>query len=247
MENTTTSVDVSGNTDWNEWCSEPCELLENRVSTCLQGGIEIFGTDEQRKTMFESWAKYFMEVQNPVNDKLNTFFKAKYAPMDIVLEAIRPVMGKYGLSLVQTPFTDGEMIGMQSVVIHKDGGMMSFPVLRGKATKPDIQGIGSVISYMRRYTATAIAGIIGSEEDDDGNGASEIPTSKSHPKNEALSKAKNECVATIANKIKDVGRKQVMAELKKFEPTEGNINLITNVAKITEINQAISLLTKGAD
>jgi hypothetical protein len=37
--------------------------------------------------------------------------------------------------------------------------------------KQDIQSLGSYLTYLRRYTYSAIVGVVASEEDDDGEAA----------------------------------------------------------------------------
>jgi len=133
--------------------------------------IEIVGTPSERQEMFESWALYFGEVSNPDNTTLNAFFKAKYAPLSEVLNTIRPIMGKYGLSITQVPYISNGEVCVRTIVMHKGGAAMSFPIMSAKPAKADIQGIGSIITYIRRFVLNSIAGIAG-EPDDDGNSAS---------------------------------------------------------------------------
>jgi len=148
--------------------------------------IEIHGTPEQRSTMFADWALYFTEVANPDATVMNTFFKSPYAPLNEVLNTVRPIMGKYGLSIIQMPFASNSGDAcVKTIVTHKDGALISFPTATGKATKNDIQGFGSTVSYLRRFIINSIAGVMG-EVDDDGNSNSN--TSK--PKEPNTSKPK---------------------------------------------------------
>ena len=109
----------------------------------------------------------------------NPFFKAKYADLGAVVQAVKGPFASNGLSYVQFPINDGDKIGVETILMHESGEwlMNSFTV---KASKQDAQGAGSVITYCRRYGLQSIAGI--PSEDDDGNGASkqqakEKPTS----------------------------------------------------------------------
>lgn len=146
-------------------------FCENVIRIENTDEIEIFGTSEQRQEMFEDWASYFGEVTNPDNTTLNTFFKAKYAAMGEVLNTIRPVMGKYGLAMIQTPYMSNGDVCVKTLVTHKSGAIIAFPQASGKPTKNDIQGFGSTTSYLRRFVANSIAGVFG-EIDDDGNSIS---------------------------------------------------------------------------
>jgi hypothetical protein len=65
-------------------------------------------------------------------------------------------------------YVDGNMT-LTTVMTHSSGEWvtqnMSLPV-----SKPDAQGAGSAITYMRRYALAAIVGVV--QADDDGNSAS---------------------------------------------------------------------------
>ena len=103
-------------------------------------------------------------------NKTNPHFRSRYADLAAVRDAIIPVFNRHGLSIIQSPTTDAfSGFGLETRLIHSSGEEMvwNFP-LPGDVTK--MQAIGSAISYARRYTLSAIAGVA-SEEDDDGNAA----------------------------------------------------------------------------
>ena len=60
-------------------------------------------------------------------------------------------------------------MSLTTIISHKSGEFisqeMSVPV-----TKPDAQGAGSALTYMRRYALAAVVGVV--QADDDGNAAS---------------------------------------------------------------------------
>ena len=99
----------------------------------------------------------------------NPFFKSKYADFGAVIEVVKEPFANNGLSYVQFPINDGDKIGIETILMHESGEWLSgsFTV---KATKQDAQGAGSVITYCKRYSLQAVAGI--PSEDDDGNAAS---------------------------------------------------------------------------
>ena len=48
------------------------------------------------------------ELQNVAKTASNPYFKSKYAPLDAILDATRPVLAKHGLAIQQTPlFLEG--------------------------------------------------------------------------------------------------------------------------------------------
>ena len=103
-------------------------------------------------------------------NKTNPHFKSRYADLAAVRDAIVPVFNKHGISIIQAPNTDGVSgFSLETRLIHSSGEELVFNfMLPSDVSK--MQAVGSAISYARRYTLSAIAGIA-SEEDDDGNAA----------------------------------------------------------------------------
>ena len=120
-------------------------------------------------------SKFQGEVKNPANTAVNPFFKSKYAPLETVLNAVRPILSKHGLSIIQAPSSEGEYVSITTTLLHESGEWIEFAPLNLKTDKNTAQGAGSAITYARRYAISAILGIA-SEEDDDGNNAE--PTKK---------------------------------------------------------------------
>ncbi|TVY07188.1 ERF family protein [Paenibacillus cremeus] len=125
-------------------------------------------------------ANFQAEVQNPKNTSINTQFNSKYATLDEVLNTVRPTLGKYGLSFIQSTGSIEDKILIRTLLFHESGEWLeSDPLMlpgyqqhkdRGQK-KFNAQGAGSAITYARRYSLSAILGI-SSENDDDGNEAS---------------------------------------------------------------------------
>ena len=105
-----------------------------------------------------------------VKDSNNPFFKSKYADLESVWDSCRNLLSQNGLAVMQFPgeYYDGTM-HLTTILTHKSGEWigqdMSVPV-----TKPDAQGAGSALTYMRRYALAAVVGVV--QADDDGNAAS---------------------------------------------------------------------------
>lgn len=108
------------------------------------------------------------EIENASKNSNNPHFKSKYADLAEVINTVRPVFAKHGLSVSQFPsFADG-LASVETVLMHKSGQWMSGIASAG-VTKQDAQGVGSAITYLRRYSLAAVAGI--AQEDDDANAA----------------------------------------------------------------------------
>jgi hypothetical protein len=195
------SVTMTSTTTWPSSDFDSNYESDYKVVETDKTDIEIFGTDEQRIKLFTDLSKYFGEVENPENTVVNTFFKAKYAPLNEVLNAIRPVLSKYGLTIIQIPTFDNTNCLVNTLMTHKDGAWISFPALKNKPTKLDIQGMGSAITYLRRFSLNAIAGVMG-EVDDDGNTATDGKPPRGGKKEEKEPNvAYDACVEYIAKSI----------------------------------------------
>lgn len=112
------------------------------------------------------------EIENASKNQKNDHFKNKYADLAEVLNTIRPVFSANGLSVAQLPSYEAPMASVETVLMHSSGEFMSS-TCSAPVSRADAQGVGSVITYLRRYSLAAMAGI--SQEDDDagasGNGA----------------------------------------------------------------------------
>lgn len=109
-------------------------------------------------------------IKGAAKDSENPHFKSKYADLASVWEACREALAKNEIAVVQ-PVTGGpETITISTMLIHSSGESLcsSFTIRPGKA---DAQGLGSAITYGRRYGLASMVGV--APEDDDGNAASE--------------------------------------------------------------------------
>ena len=113
-----------------------------------------------------------------VTDSNNPFHNAKYADLASVWAAIRKPLTDNGLAVIQTtePYQDG--ITVVTTLLHTSGesftARLSCEVPKSKPDKngqikPNIQGLGSTITYLRRYSLTAMVGV--APIDDDGEAA----------------------------------------------------------------------------
>lgn len=91
-----------------------------------------------------------------------------YATLDVVLDACRPALNANGLALVQPFSAAGDECEVRTLLVHSSGAYIE---LQYRFLKPGrIQELGSVLTYVRRYSVASLLGV-SSEEDDDGNAA----------------------------------------------------------------------------
>jgi len=115
------------------------------------------------------------ELKPVVKDRVNPHFKNKYATLDAITEAVRPILGKHGLTVLQgatVPETNaGVLTGfvLETMILHASGEWLTNGVFM-PIDKASAQGAGSAITYGRRYGLAALLGLT-SDEDDDGETA----------------------------------------------------------------------------
>jgi len=113
-------------------------------------------------------AKAQAEVGTVTKDSANPFFKSNYASLAAVWEATRPILSKHQLSVVQMPSSDERGYYVETQLMHSSGQWIRSRTYM-KPAKEDPQGIGSLISYARRYALQAVTMIC--PDDDDGEAA----------------------------------------------------------------------------
>lgn len=126
----------------------------------------------------DALSKFQADVQDPAKNSDNPFFKSKYVELDDLLASVRPVLSKYGLAVIQEPSGD-EKVCVKTIILHNSGEFIEFEPVVLKPVKTDPQGIGSAITYGRRYALSSILGVAW-DADDDGNKASGRDKKDSH-------------------------------------------------------------------
>jgi hypothetical protein len=154
------------------------------------------------------------EVKDPARDGENPHFRSKYVQLDGLLAAVRPILSKHGLSVMQSTGGDGQDISVTTEIMHTSGEWIRTDALILKAVKADPQGAGSAVTYGRRYSLSAALGVAW-DDDDDGNAASAPPKSKVKAAPKATKNDHLKAVAEAAKKqhVKNDEIKEIMAEV----------------------------------
>lgn len=138
-------------------------------------------TSEQVDKIFPAFVAFQKDMPPVPKDSVNPHFRNKYASLGAITEATRPVLAKHGLAYIQglALTTDGIQV-LVTRILHTSGQWIEDAGYALNPTKNDPQGMGSAVTYARRYTLGASLGII-TEDDDDGNRASEPAPAKKLP------------------------------------------------------------------
>jgi len=195
--------------------------------------VEVINKSESIVELAKALSLFQGEVKQPLKDKANPFFKSKYVPLENVVEAITEIAPKHGLSFIQYPINQDNKVGVVTILMHSSGEYIQTEPIFTTPAKNDAQATGSVITYLKRYSLSAVFGIT-SDEDDDGNSASTVDN-KQKPSN------KGNVEKLSAAQLKMITGK--VAELSKINNESQNITY-KNATKELGINKMSNQLTK---
>ena len=110
-------------------------------------------------------------VQPVTKDAENPFTKSWYASLNSVMDACRDALIENGIWLCQypVPVDQPNSLGLVTKLTHAESGQWQSSLAVVPLPKADPQGMGSAMTYCRRYALTAMLGMV--TEDDDGEGA----------------------------------------------------------------------------
>lgn len=100
----------------------------------------------------------------------NPHYKSRYADLAEVWDTCHLALNEAGICVVQFPVVQDESVSVRTTLFHSSGQWLDCEVVIPLA-KPDAHGIGSAITYARRYGLSSLVGVC--PEDDDGNAASQ--------------------------------------------------------------------------
>jgi hypothetical protein len=170
--------------------------------------------------LFEALSKAQAEIKPAKIDMENPYYKSKYASLKSCQEAYRAPLAKFGLAIVQQVYSEQDAYYVRTVLGHSSGQWMSnvFKLIVGKR---DMQGLGSAITYGRRYGANALVGVVDTEDDDGNNSlppkGDNKPPQKTQPKTKAQDKKPMSLLEEVIqlSKVKNVSPPHMKNLIKK--------------------------------
>ena len=134
----------------------------------------------------------------------------KYATLRSVLDVLKPILTKNGFALSHRQGADENGMYCDTMLMHESGGMFETRVHLINERK-NMQGLGSAITYARRYGVSMLCNI--ATEDDDAEGTKPV-SNVNRPK--------------IPNKIKKF-RVHTSSSSKDFESIENAIMSLNSI------------------
>lgn len=121
---------------------------------------------ENETKFFNALAKLQESVSKLTKNTENPYFKSKYTDLNAIFEEVKPKIKEQGFVLIQT-VSNGQLL---TDLVHIETGQKLHSCMDLLTAKPDMQQLGSAITYARRYSILPMLNI--ECADDDGNGAS---------------------------------------------------------------------------
>lgn len=119
---------------------------------------------ESIKNLSKALTTFHLKVDKIKKDAKNPFFKSSYASLSNILDAINEPLIECGLSISQFPTGEN---GLTTILMHESGEYISAEY-QMRPVKDDPQGRGSCLTYMRRYSTSAVL-FLNFDDDDDAN------------------------------------------------------------------------------
>ena len=105
-------------------------------------------------------------IGNAAKNAKNPHFKNNYANLESVIEATKESLNNNGVVVIQTlSESEGSSLKLTTRLLHESGEYIE-DTASTPLSKADPQGVGSAVTYLRRYSLAAICNI--TQEDDDG-------------------------------------------------------------------------------
>ena len=193
------------------------------------------------------------EINPAEKNATNPHLKNKYVNISAIYDAVREVLPKHGLCVVQTMLpTDGTRAHVRTTLAHKSGQWFASECVMPLDRQGGAQGMGSAITYARRYSLSAILGVV-TDEDDDGNGAQGRNNKAQIEKDRAAAKANNpsppsdpqrKMFMSMMSKKHNGNRDAILDDLSKYF---GRKIASSNELTKAEISEMIEVLNNGRE
>lgn len=154
-------------------------------------------TAPKHKNIYVALAAAQLEMGNVKKGSLNPHFRSRYADLAEVTAAVVPVLAAHGIS-THFVIEDNSVVTVLTHGETETSIRCAIPLI---VSKNDVQGLGSALTYCRRYGLMAISGV--APEDDDGNAAAQNPPKRdqsprdSGPSDEAIARAIDAIKASV--------------------------------------------------
>ena len=123
------------------------------------------------KGLYEAVLAVQAAAETLPQDAVNPHFKSKYTPLDTIVEKVGPLLAHNGLVWMTFPCQDAKSQPvLRYRLTHAATGEHIEDTMPLLITQPTPQGMGSALTYARRYSLCAVLNLV-ADADDDGQAA----------------------------------------------------------------------------
>ncbi len=135
--------------------------------------------DENKANLFTALSAVVDDLSSVRKD--GDSYSGKYATMSAILEIVNPALRAHGLSICHTVERVNDRECLKSLLCHSSGEYIvsRIPLI---LNKNDMQGLGSAITYARRYATQSLLNLAIADHDDDGD-SNTVKNSKNKKQN----------------------------------------------------------------
>ena len=151
--------------------SEARQFIPNELGLGAQAAGGLPPATDQIATAL---SKAQGEMTHATLDKVNPHFRSKYASLQSVITAVRESLAKHEIAFLQQSRETQSGVTVETVFYHSSGQSLASGPVFVPVDKQSAHGVGSALTYAKRYSLAMACGISDSD-DDDGNTASGNP------------------------------------------------------------------------
>jgi len=167
----------------------------------------------EEQTLYSALAEFRKQLKQPMKEADNPFFHSKYVPLEAVIKSVDDAMAGTGLSWAQEIRTIDSTVQVDTKIFHDGGESMLLQGVALPIEKLTAQGVGSAITYARRYSLATAFGVA-SDMDDDGNQASQSVKTGGDDFSTRIRKAKTqEALTRLSGLMNEESKAKYRAEL----------------------------------
>jgi hypothetical protein len=184
------------------------------------------------------------QIDDASKDGINPAFRSKYADLAAYRAVIREPLAVNDLAIVQLPRTMPGYVAVETVLMHKSGEFIS-ETLEIPVSKFDAHGIGSGITYGRRYGLMSILCL--ASVDDDGNAAVEktpAAAKKNEPKKSEYSDKEIADLARTMKAVAEQGMAALSSKWRSLDQSQRDVFDSEAVADLKKIAAAVDASKK---
>lgn len=205
--------------------------------------MEVYHSEETSKL-----AKALIAVQRDLcpamKDAKNPFVNSHYASLNSVMQSCREALLQNGIWLTQLPVPapvelGGGYIGLVTKLTHAESGQWQSSFIVAPLPKNAPQGMGSALTYCRRYALTAMLGIV--TEDDDGEGARADIRQPTKSRKTEIQKPKNQGINNSESEKDEMGTLPKLQGIEyQYVPSQDGRQCVIATGETIEHKEALA-------